>query len=171
MFASTGLFQNLQCPQNSNGKCPRKNCIFSHRTDLSSPPALHIPVEQPRPTSASSSSSSSATPARTVVPAKRPVTQSPIRASATPLNASPLGEPPRKVQKLGSPQKSASVPSTSYTSVSSIALSHCICSPVLDWSSNPSSQCCPISSRGSRTPGTVYTLTCSIPSHNSTGDG
>ena len=105
MFSSLGLFQNLPCPERTT--CTRPTCIFSHRTDLPPSPSLNIPVNEPKIASSSTQRGLSA-----AIPAKRSVNASLPESG----NGRPLGEPPRKLQKL-SPQKALAVPSTSYTSV------------------------------------------------------
>ncbi|KAJ7638905.1 ribonuclease H-like domain-containing protein [Roridomyces roridus] len=82
MFSSLHLFQQLACPDLA--RCERPNCLFSHRTDLPRPPALVIPVEQPKPSPS------------TTIPAKRPAPSS----SPLPGPSSVAREPPRKQQKL-----------------------------------------------------------------------
>ncbi|KAE9389632.1 hypothetical protein BT96DRAFT_967950 [Gymnopus androsaceus JB14] len=57
-------------------------------SDLARPTTLVIAVDEPK------------SPPSSVVPAKRTVNSSPIRASSSPGLASPSNEPPRKVQKL-----------------------------------------------------------------------
>lgn len=122
MFTTLGLFQNLACPDKI--KCTRTSCIFSHRAqaDLPPQPSLFIPVEEPK------ASISSARPiiSTATIPAKRPVTNSPLRTAGL-GNGSSIGEPPRKLQKLGSIQKQASGPSTSSLTVRAMLLYHFGC--------------------------------------------
>lgn len=115
MFASLGLFQNLACPEINT--CTRPQCIFSHRNDLPPPPSLNIPVDEPQIASSSTQPTVHVpTPKKTtVIPAKRAVASSPLRAG-TSIRSS-VGEPPRKLQKLDSIQKPLAVPSTSHTTV------------------------------------------------------
>jgi RNA exonuclease 1 len=103
MFPTLRLFHNLACPDKNS--CTRPTCLFSHRPDLPPPLSLIVPFEESKP-SPSPSNNDGAT-----VPAKRPVANSPLS------NGSPIGEPPRKLQKLGSTQKQVAASSTSYTSV------------------------------------------------------
>jgi hypothetical protein len=102
MFPSLRLFHNLACPNKNS--CTRPTCLFSHRPDLLPPPSLVVPFEESKPSASTS----------TTVPAKRPIANSPLSTG------SPIGEPPRKLQKLGSTQKQVAAPSTSYTAVSAM---------------------------------------------------
>ncbi|KAJ7094675.1 Rexo1 protein [Mycena belliarum] len=86
MFSSSSLFQQLACPDAP--RCPRPNCLFSHRADLPLPPPLVVPVELPVGASKPSTLST--------VPAKRPA-PSPSTSTSGP---SVPREPPRKQQKL-----------------------------------------------------------------------
>jgi len=128
MFPTLRLFHNLACPDKNN--CTRPTCLFSHRPDLPPPLSLVVPFEESKPSSASASHNGGAT-----VPAKRPVANSPL------TNGSPIGEPPRKLQKLGSSQKQIAASSTSYTSVSAMYLALPVlvveCPPRSDWRSSP----------------------------------
>ncbi|GLB33907.1 putative EXOIII [Lyophyllum shimeji] len=99
MFSSLGLFQTLRCPDNP--PCTRPQCIFSHRQDLPPPAQLIIPVHEPKPASTSS------------IPTKRPISSSPLRSGvATPTTPE---EPPRKLQKVGVPQRPLAVSTVSHT--------------------------------------------------------
>ncbi|KAF5387710.1 hypothetical protein D9615_000495 [Tricholomella constricta] len=99
MFSSLGLFQTQRCPQSA--QCTRTQCIFSHRHDLPPPQGLNIPL-------ASTSSHRTST-----VPTKRAIPSSPLKSGATP--APPSGEPPRKLQKVGVPQRPLAVSTLSHS--------------------------------------------------------
>jgi hypothetical protein len=121
MFSALGLFYNLACPRKDT--CKRETCVFSHGTDLPPPPSLFVPVEEPKASTADSAHINNST----VVPAKRPAANPQPRTvslSSTSSNANAIGEPPRKIQKLGLTQKRASLPAPSYTSVSAMLLHH-----------------------------------------------
>ncbi|KAF5390620.1 hypothetical protein D9757_002712 [Collybiopsis confluens] len=84
MFSPLGLFRSLPCPERDS--CTRLQCVFSHKPpeELPRPPSLTIPVEEAK-----------------TVPAKRLIS-SPLPTPKTPSSI-PV-EPPRKLQKLDSPQ-------------------------------------------------------------------
>ncbi|TRM67741.1 Rexo1 protein [Schizophyllum amplum] len=82
MFSTAGLFANLKCPRAAD--CDRLNCLFSHADNIPPEPPLDIPL-------ASSSS-------KPIVPAKRPTMPSP---TSTAVRSPAIGEPPRKMVKLG----------------------------------------------------------------------
>jgi RNA exonuclease 1 len=120
MFSTLGLFHKLPCPDKQN--CTRPQCIFSHDPSAAPSPSLIIPVQEPK----QSPSSAKPTNNNLTIPTKRSVPQSSALAAGL-RNGSPIGEPPRKLQKLGPTQKQASAPSTSYTSVSAISPHHFGC--------------------------------------------
>jgi RNA exonuclease 1 len=115
MFSSLKLFQNLPCPDRIN--CTRPRCIFSHRdpSDLPSPPLLNIPFEEPNVASSSTQQGVPTSVKSSTIPAKRGVVSSPLRTVTS--SASPIGEPPRKLQKLGSARKPSAVQTPSDTTV------------------------------------------------------
>jgi hypothetical protein len=144
MFTTLGLFQNIACPDRNS--CTRTTCIFSHFPVADLPPqqSLFIPVDEPK----ASTSSARPTNDNATIPSKRPVANSPLRGAGL-NNGDPIGEPPRKVQRLGSTQRQVSTPSTSsYTNVSAILVQPLVvkCPPNLDRSSSSQSQCCSIKS-------------------------
>jgi RNA exonuclease 1 len=109
MFSSLGLFQNLACPDKDN--CSRPRCIFSHRTDLPSPPPLYVPFDETK------ANPPIPRPSGSTVPEKRPATHSP-HSSVGLNNGTSISEPARKLKKLSLVQNQSVVPSTSHTSVS-----------------------------------------------------
>ena len=127
MFSALGLFQGLPCPE--KGRCQRPNCLFSHSPEVKEIPVVCVPVDASESrtaatkTIASSSSSSepSATPraasSRNVatppgsVPTKRPI-GSPLRVP----NGAP-GEPPKKLQRVGTAARPSAVSSSSIGTV------------------------------------------------------
>lgn len=112
MFSSLNLFQTLRCPE--VGHCIRPQCVFSHRQDLPPPATLSIPVHDPKV--ASTSTLPRTGPSQTsTVPTKRAVPSSPVRPGA--LVQTPSGEPPRKLQKVGIPQRPLAVSTSSHTNV------------------------------------------------------
>ncbi|PPQ77431.1 hypothetical protein CVT25_011013 [Psilocybe cyanescens] len=116
MFATTGLFKNLACPERDT--CTRQNCLFSHSPDAPAPRPL-IKQAPPVPSRSSASPSTSTLPPKsppianakksnaTIVPAKRPALSSPTKSTTT------SAEPPRKLQKIGSIKRPVAVPSSS----------------------------------------------------------
>lgn len=123
MFPTLGLFRKLPCPEKAH--CQRQNCLFSHSPEVTEIPVTPVPVEIQKPVVPQISSqldpiaSSSKTPLAQakpahVVPAKRPM-GSPLRPAA---NGKPPTEPPSKLQRVGTLQRSIAVPTLAYTSVS-----------------------------------------------------
>ncbi|KXN86438.1 RNA exonuclease 3 [Leucoagaricus sp. SymC.cos] len=102
MLPVLGLFHSLACP---HPQCPRAHCLFSHKSpeDLPKPIALDIPE-------ASASSSPSTQKQATV---KRQIAQS---TTPAPAPASPVTEPPRKLQRTGTTQRPVAVPTISQNS-------------------------------------------------------
>ncbi|EKM59227.1 uncharacterized protein PHACADRAFT_113612 [Phanerochaete carnosa HHB-10118-sp] len=121
MFPTLGLFHKLPCPEKAH--CQRQNCLFSHSPEVTEISVTPVPVEVQKPVLPQISSqpesiaSSSKTPfaqARIahVVPAKRSM-GSPLRLAA---NGTPPTEPPSKLQRVGTLQRSIAVPTLAYTS-------------------------------------------------------
>ncbi|KAH9482740.1 RNA exonuclease 1-like protein [Psilocybe cubensis] len=105
MFATTGLFRNLACPERDT--CTRQNCLFSHSSDVPPPKPL-VKQATPVPTTIRSSTPSTSGISSKfsstsdlhgsnphVVPAKRPALASPTKMIPN------IAEPPRKLQKVG----------------------------------------------------------------------
>lgn len=121
MFSSLGLFQSLRCPDNDS--CRRTQCIFSHREDL--PPTRETQILLHEPSSVASRSTAYRSPStsqavnttRTLAATgtKRAVPTTPPGAGTR--NGSPVGEPPRKLQKLSVAQRPIAVPRATSTSV------------------------------------------------------
>lgn len=118
MFAPTGLFRSLPCP--NLGSCTRNPCPYSHDRPESLPKqpslvsVLRTSVVKPT-TVASSSSIKSVTPAKEATPRvsstkKRPADD--ISSSPAPSGSS---QPPRKVQKVEPKYQTTSVRSYSKT--------------------------------------------------------
>ncbi|KAI0638158.1 ribonuclease H-like protein [Trametes polyzona] len=111
MFPTLKLFQTLPCPEKPH--CTRPHCLFSHSPDISQFPVTPVPVDTPKPTPSTSSSTASkqrvpATAVPSSIPAKRPV-GSPLRA-AGPSNGTSTSEPPKKLQRTGTPKRPVAVP-------------------------------------------------------------
>ena len=121
MFPTLGLFQKLPCPEKQS--CERPNCLFSHSPTVNQVPTVPIPLVAPQPAAAAQvqpTASTSRVPAQTqkqhVVPVKRPIS-SPLRV-AGPSHGTPPREPPSKMQRVGTPQRPAAVPTKAFTPVS-----------------------------------------------------
>ncbi|KAG7449108.1 ribonuclease H-like protein [Guyanagaster necrorhizus] len=91
MFSLQHLFQSVQCPEYPS--CTRQNCIFSHRADLPSPPPLTVSSNEGK---AASTRQLPSTAGPSVVPTKRASVSIPPRTTSN-----PIGEPPRKLQVVG----------------------------------------------------------------------
>ncbi|KAI0723275.1 Rexo1 protein [Earliella scabrosa] len=118
MFSTLGLFHNLPCPEKQD--CKRLNCVFSHRPDLTQIPVTPVPVETPKPTHAPSVATNPAVSQHVAspsnfLPAKRSIS-SPLRAGAPGPSNGSTSEPPRKLQRMGTPQRPVAVPSGPPTS-------------------------------------------------------
>ena len=118
MFSTLGLFHNLPCPEKQD--CKRLNCVFSHRPDLTQIPVTPVPVETPKPThtpavATNPAVSQPAASSSKLLPAKRSIS-SPLRAGAPGPSNGSTSEPPRKLQRMGPPQRPVAVPSAPPTS-------------------------------------------------------
>lgn len=155
MFATTGLFKNLACPERDT--CTRQNCLFSHSPDAPAPRPL-IKQAPPVPSRSSASPSTSTLPPKsppianakksnaTIVPAKRPALSSPTKSTTT------SAEPPRKLQKIGSIKRPVAVPSSStHTEVRGISSSFklTLADVHIVGCTSPESQCSPVIGRAS----------------------
>lgn len=103
MFSSLGLFQRLPCPQ--LGHCDHPNCIFSHSSEtIKSHYVVAVPAEPtPHPNRV-----------QQVVPPNIPAKRSAFSLSSTSrANLSTTSEPPKKIQRVGTLQKTRAVPSVS----------------------------------------------------------
>ena len=134
MFPTAGLFQKLPCPEKQS--CKRTNCLFNHSTHVKEVLTVHIPVETPKATPSSSksaaqqpiASTSRATPQSHVpppsIPAKRAIS-SPLRTAGASNGLT--GEPPKKLQRIGTAQKATAKPTLSVAAVRSVHLcKHCL---------------------------------------------
>ncbi|KAI0771596.1 ribonuclease H-like protein [Trametes elegans] len=117
MFPTLGLFQTLPCPEKQH--CARRNCLFSHRPDLTKIPVTPVPVDVPKPAPSTSAVAPRPPPSASAasslsIPAKRSVS-SPLRA-AGPSNGPSTSEPPTKLQRAGPSRRPVAVPSGPQTS-------------------------------------------------------
>lgn len=113
MFTSLGLFKKTRCPDIQN--CKRTTCLFSHTPGAPhEPPPLMIPIDvpKPRPQVYKRNSNPNPEPFHTqTIPSKR--SSSDIQTA----NGTPPIEPPRKLSKLGTTQKSITVATSSVSPI------------------------------------------------------
>ncbi|KAF7793647.1 hypothetical protein EIP86_004762 [Pleurotus ostreatoroseus] len=106
MFSTLGLFHKLPCPDKP--RCQRTNCLYSHASDIVQVPTVPIPVDAPKQPTPSSSK----TPLKEhVTPAKRSIGLV-ERPRISNSNPSKHIEPPRKLQRIGTPQRPAAAPTS-----------------------------------------------------------
>lgn len=130
MFPILNLFQRDPCPERDT--CKRPNCIFSHDPNTPQTPTPRILVESPPQVVPSGSGSGTSTPSSSRIATPRSSTQSQSqgkRGFSSPLSPSlkaggssaagpSTGEPPRKLQRVGTAQKPVAIPTATTTSVS-----------------------------------------------------
>ncbi|CAL1700748.1 unnamed protein product [Somion occarium] len=126
MFPTLGLFSTLPCPERPN--CNRVNCIFSHDPNVVQPPTVRVPIEIPK---ASSSrhvtapvppTSQTSFPKPSVIPVKRQHSLASGAAGSSSNSASTSGEPPKKLQRIGTIQRPNAVSTTVQTNSSGVPL-------------------------------------------------
>ncbi|KAL5508315.1 REX3 [Sanghuangporus vaninii] len=119
MFSSSGLFNNVPCPDKD--RCKRARCLFSHSPNAKQPILPHIPVSVPTagPSRLSNATNNSPRPERPhpnppdtrtyAVPSKRPASFA--KNSYAQSSGESSNEPPRKTLKLEAPARTTAPPS------------------------------------------------------------